>query len=539
MLMVTGKGHSVGGSVAGAPARAITGSMLADLVTCERRVHHDIHTDPAFRDAVSGFVEMLWANGNRHEAEIVAGLGHGLVDLREVPAPDRVAATLAAMEARAPLIAGARFELGDRVGMPDLLMLIDGVYRSGEIKGGTPFAANAVDCKAAYAMQIGFYASLITDGGWGAGDRAFVIGDDGVLVWFDMEAPSRSGGASIGRRAAGMEDEARGIRDGTVAATAAACAACGMCVWKSVCRAELASADDPTLVAGLGRATRLALTPHAATVTALAALSHFELPQVKGVGPARLATFVERARLLRTPGASAYATRPLGLARRHHEIHLDLETDPTNGEGLVYLHGARERVGVGPCTEERYVHFLADSHHQERDAFAAALAFLNSDPDAWITTYSAFERTTYGQLQRRYPEVATLADVEALFTPPRGVDLYFDAVLPATVWPLGSMGLKSIARHLGFEWSDPDAGGAASISWFVEWTETRDPTLLERILTYNSEDCEASMVVLDGLIALPVRGPLVWPPATDAGGEAALIVDHGDRSLPVEGGNDD
>lgn len=501
---------------AGSSVRLITGSGLGDLVTCERRFYLDVHGDEAVRDQVNEFVQLLWRNGHRHEAEVIGAMGE-ITDLREVSLASRALATLDAMARRAPVIVGARFELDDRVGMPDVVMLVDGIYFAGDVKSGGPFAANGIDPNHAYGIQIAFYARLLADGGWGSGAQAFVIGGDGELIWFDMDAPMRGGGASLASQVEALTVRARAIRDGVEGTTAAACAMCGLCVWKTACKEELRGRDDPTLIAGLGRAARGQLASVATSVAGLAALPMGdEAPSVRGVGRARLDTFVERARSLATPGAGPYAIRPLGLARWHHEFHLDLETDPTDGAGLCYLHGIHERVGIGADMQERYVHFLAADHSQERDAFAAAMAFLNSEPRALITTYSAFERTTYRQLQRRYPEVATEAEVEALFEAPRGLDLYFGAVLPSTVWPLGSMGLKAIARHLGFDWSDEGAGGAASISWFVEWRETGDPALLERILTYNRQDCEASAVVFDGLIALPVRAPLPWPPVEGA-----------------------
>lgn len=44
-------------------------------------------------------------------------------------------------------------------------------------------------------------------------------------------------------------------------------------------------------------------------------------------------------------------------------------------------------------------------------------------------------------------------------------------------------------------------------------TPTRDPGVRQRILDYNADDVRASAVVLDGLRALPVSGPIAWPPS--------------------------
>nr|WP_302054085.1 TM0106 family RecB-like putative nuclease [Sphingomonas tagetis] len=493
---------------------AITGSGLANLVTCERRFQNDLLGNPEARDPVNGFVEMLWREGSRHEDEVVGRIGHSLVDLREVPTEDRPDATLAAFAALAPVIIGGRLEIGDRVGMPDVLMLVDGKYHAGDIKSGSPYAPNGVDPRPAYAAQVGFYARMLEDGGWGNGERCFVIGGNGATVWFETRKPMRGGKTTIADEVARLTGLARDIREGLVQTVPAACAMCGLCIWNSACKSELVETDDVTLVAGIGRSLRTTLAGSATTVAELAALPIGPAaPAIVGIGESRLEKFVERARALGTPGTEAYAVRALNIAPRARELHLDLETDPTDGN-LVYLHGVCERLRRGTETEERYVHFLAVDKSRERAAFADAMAFLSADPDALITTYSGFERSTYRMLQRRYPDVATVEEVDALFTPPRGLDLYFGAVLPSTVWPLHSLGLKPIARHLGFQWQDDDASGAASISWFVEYVRSRDPAMLKRILAYNRDDCTASMVVFDGLLKLPVRAPLPWPPSS-------------------------
>ena len=365
-----------------------------------------------------------------------------------------------------------------------------------------------------YAVQAGLYGLMLSALGLGRGDVVFVIGSNGEPVRYDLHAPLGREGRSLAGIVGDLVKRARDIRDGGGDARPALSSQCGLCVWRTPCRTRLTEMDDLTLVPGLGRSVRTAMEPVAATVAALAEVDVDCVSigggrtMVKGVGTGRLATFRERARML-VGSAPPFAIEPLGLARRDVEFHLDLETDPTSDD-FCYLHGIWRRRRVDGRDVGDYVHFLASDPAEEEVVFAAAVDFLSSDEDALITTFSAFERTTYRRLAARYPAVGA-ERVEALFAPGRCVDLYFDVVLPKTHWPLNSLGLKAVAKFLGFDWDDADAGGAASIQWFVDWTRTRDPKLLERILKYNRNDCIASMVVFDGAMALPVTPCLPWP----------------------------
>lgn len=497
---------------------SITGTMLADLVRCEQRVHLDLHGDPAVRMGVNPFVEMLWSQGHRHETAVISSLGGTVVDLSAMPLAERRAATADAMRTSADWILGARLSTGDMDGRPDLLHRIDATWVAGDVKSGSPWAPSGGKPRQEYAVHVGFYGFLMHELGVGDWTRAFVIGSGGEPAFYDLEKPSARDGGSISTTVAVLIDRARAIRDRRTETRPALSSACGLCVWRSLCKQRLAAEGDLTLVPGLGRSIRGAVEKVAPSLAHLAEVDVGALTlaagrtSLPGVGADRLSTFRERARML-VSSAPPFAIRELGLARRDVEHHLDLETDPTCADGdFTYLHGIwrrrRRADGVDICD---YVHFLAADFMQEREAFAAAVAFLTAQEGALLTTFSAFERSTYRRLAARYPEVIDQAGVDALFAPSDCIDLYFDAVLPSTHWPVHSLGLKSIARHLGFEWSASDASGAASIQWFVEWTRTRENALLERILTYNRDDCMASAVVFDGLLALPVMPSLPWP----------------------------
>lgn len=489
---------------------AITGTMLRDVVVCERRGWHDVHGDPARRDSVGSFVQMLWSQGVAHERGVLAGLSDA-VDLREVPPSERARLTTAALaDTRAAHILGAEIASGDLLGRPDVLSRIEGRWVAGDVKDGTPFMPDGRRVRREYGVQIGLYARILGEVDAGPADRAFVIGSDGTRAVFDLREPW--GGTTI---ADVVEDAivlARAILRGGAVTRGEASAQCGLCHWRTLCRAELELADDLTLLPELGRKMRGAVERVAPTRTALAELDLGGVTRpggrttVPGVSAARLARFRDRARLQVVPGSRPYAREPLGLSRSAVEWHLDIEADPTR-DGLVYLHGVWERrlVGDGAC-EERFVHFFADGEGGERAAFAGAWRFLTSDASAAaIYYYSPFERTSYRALQRRHPEVCSPEEVEAFFASPRVVDLYTDVVRPLTEWPLTSYGIKPIAKSLGFSWAVEDASGASSIAWYDEYVRTGDAAVRERIIDYNRSDCRASAIVLDGLIALPVK----------------------------------
>ena len=102
------------------------------------------------------------------------------------------------------------------------------------------------------------------------------------------------------------------------------------------------------------------------------------------------------------------------------------------------------------------------------------------------------------------PTVCSHEQLEALFDPTQAIDLYFDVVLKASEWPTQDYSIKTLAKYLGFAWRDTHPSGAASIEWFHQWVESRDPTVRQRILDYNEDDCRATRVLRDGIAALAV-----------------------------------
>ncbi|MGH8470300.1 MAG: hypothetical protein ACREVY_15385 [Gammaproteobacteria bacterium] len=79
---------------------AITASTLYNLVICPHRVAMDCFEDPAKRDPIRPFVQLLWERGTKYEQEVISELKLSFTNLKDVPAAERVIRTLEAMGRR-------------------------------------------------------------------------------------------------------------------------------------------------------------------------------------------------------------------------------------------------------------------------------------------------------------------------------------------------------------------------------------------------------------------------------------------------------
>ncbi len=487
----------------------ITASQLYDHIACPRRVDLDAHRSKDERAELSPFIRMLWRRGASHEADVVAGLADGCVFLAGLSGEERERLTLQAMDGGAPLIHGGRITSGDLLGDPDLLVRRGDAYVAADIKSGR--GDEGADDeegegrpKASYAVQVALYCDVLERLGRSAGRIAEIWDVRGRRVEYDLSS-------ARGPRTPSTwwdlyeqtRDAVRSILAAPDSTLGALAASCGLCHWRAVCTAELEALDDLTLVPALGRAARDVIAPVVGCVSELAELDPDSCMNgrgtvFRGVGQERLRTFVARAKLLTTPGATGYLKAPVDLPGIGHEIFFDIEADPMRD--CVYLHGFLHRHDGDPATERFYA-FTAEeaSADAERKAFAEAMAHVAAHPEATIYYYSKYERTAYRKLQRRYPDVCSVEDVEELYTPPRSIDLYCDVVTKATEWPTRNHSIKTLAKFLGFAWRDTDPSGAASIEWFDRWIETGDRAVLQRIVDYNEDDCVATRVVLDGI----------------------------------------
>ena len=490
----------------------VSASMLYDLEQCEHRPWMDRYADPGKREGVSPFVQMLWRRGRAHEEDVIAAEGaETVVNLRIVPFEDREQLTLEAMARREPLIYGGRISADDLLGEPDLLRLEDGRYVPGDIKSGAgEEGSDPADRKPKvhYGVQLALYVDVLERIGLAAGRRAFVWDIHGEEVPYDLMVPRGPKSPSLWDSYQEDLAIARGIIANTRPSRPAyASGTCKQCWWLDACLGELESDDDLTLIPDLGRSRREPLSDHVTSIGQFASTTLATFVNDKGKSivrnftPESLAKFQARA-ILRATKGDPYLKAPLELPQHAVELFFDIETDPSRDH--CYLHGFIERRNRDNASEQFFGFFSPEpTLNGEHDAFAEAWAYVKSRQPCAIFIYSKYERTWWRNLQKRHPDVCSVDEVNALFAGADMVDLY-EIVGKHTEWPTRDFSLKTLAKFLGFEWRDAHPSGAASIEWFERYIDG-EPDARERILAYNEDDCRATRVLLDGILALDAR----------------------------------
>lgn len=169
-------------------------------------------------------------------------------------------------------------------------------------------------------------------------------------------------------------------------------------------------------------------------------------------------------------------------------LYLDLEGVPDRD--FYYL------IGLLICTGETkdYLPRWADNKEHEAAIWHSFLDTIGALNDFTIFHYGNYDRQALKQLQKRYGGSRDLLD--KLLSDSVNV---LAAIYAHVYFPTYSNGLKSIASHLGFQWSEKEASGTQALVWRQQWEETKDRNAREKLITYNHEDCLALKAVVNVL----------------------------------------
>ncbi len=482
----------------------------------------DKNTPKDQQDKVSYFLELLWQNGMDHEEEAVKYFQsrEGKV-FAEVTADGKTEESLkkGARETLMHMKNGINYiyqgillregedSLFEQtpllVGRPDILMKVKGNSNFGE------FSYVPVDIKAgkgkevtdwgerlnpSYAAQIEFYGILLED----------VLGEEpkeGYIFDVHQEFVKYPIPFKNGNFKQALTEIRKMVIGSTENREPVISSMCGICHWQSACKKWADKHDDLTLLFYLGEKVKCGFYDMGIkNINDLAQADINKLiPQLQrakragafypSFGEELLKSLVTRAQLYVQEKAEGdqetYIIRKnADFPKTKKEIHYDIEDDPMNE--FVYMHGfwiiEKEK-------EPRYHAIVATKDRTEEEITKELWSFFAANEGVPIYHYSAHEKNTCKRLMEKYDLNTDVFD-RVFGKGGSAIDLY-DWIVANTDWPLTSYGLKAICKYTGFQWSAEDAGGANSISWFADYMEGNDD-MMEKILTYNREDCMAT-----------------------------------------------
>lgn len=228
------------------------------------------------------------------------------------------------------------------------------------------------------------------------------------------------------------------------------------------------------------------------TINSIDRTSADDLMKIKGVGP-RTAEKVKRSAKAWKTGKPVIFNKPK-FKPASVEIFFDLETampDEELGitESVNYLFGMLVRAN-----KEEFVPIVAKDLKSEKKAFREFLKFLSQFDDYVLYIYTSYE---IGHLERLFKECKTPKKVQNQVLGSI-VDLH-KSVTSSVMFPTLNNGLKDVAKYLGFKWRHSDVSGSESMAMYLEYVNTGDKKILQKIIDYNEDDVVATKVVKDWL----------------------------------------
>ena len=185
---------------------------------------------------------------------------------------------------------------------------------------------------------------------------------------------------------------------------------------------------------------------------------------------------------------------PIEVPQADVEIDLDIES---SADGRVYLWGFLvQHSGDSAPVYHEFSRFVDLDGSAEAalaaDAFTWLRSVVDTAPSVAVYHYSGYEIAKIGELAQR--EQDELLDWAAGYAEEHFVDLL--EIVKAHYFGVSGLGLKLMARHVGFSWRDDDPGGLNSQLWFADAVHGATAELRaqarRRVLEYNEDDVTAT-----------------------------------------------
>ena len=257
---------------------------------------------------------------------------------------------------------------------------------------------------------------------------------------------------------------------------------CAGCEFQLHCHQSAIQKDELTLLSGMTEKERCKL--HSKGLFTITQLSFTFRPRRRS------------KRSLSKPNKHYASLKALAI--REQKIHVAWKPELNTGQTPVYIdvEGVPDRdlyylIGLRIQAGDSYVQhsFWANDLSEEKEIWARFLQTISKVENPRLIYYGSYETLFLKRMKARYPEaIEDSTFLDRLIAESINI---LSVIYAHIYFPTYSNGLKDIARYLGFQWSDTNASGSSALIWRSKWEFSREPGLKHKLLTYNTEDCEA------------------------------------------------
>jgi predicted RecB family nuclease len=253
---------------------------------------------------------------------------------------------------------------------------------------------------------------------------------------------------------------------------------CKICEFKDRCHAQALSADDISLLQGMGE--KEIKRYNRKGIFTLTQLSCTFRPRRRGKRTKKIGnTHYSALQALAIRDNRIYVYGTPSLPDRPVRVFLDVEG---NSDGsFVYL------IGMTICDNgvQKNYSFWADTPAQEQQIFDDFLNVISAYDHPCVFHFGSYEKRFLVRMSHHTKKKKIAEHILGETTNVLSI------IYAAIYFPTLSNGLKDIGKYLGCMWTDPDASGIQSLVWRRRWQKTSEESLKSKLSTYNLEDCGA------------------------------------------------
>jgi predicted RecB family nuclease len=458
----------------------------------------------ARRSELDESAELIARKGNEHEQAYLQDLRAQGLDVVDIAAPgggidDKVARTLAAMQAGADVVYQATLRQDDLVGHADFLLKMPGTPSAlGAWSYEVADTKLARSAKAKFLVQLAFYSHLLAPAQGLEPQRMHVVLGDGTQRSFSCRDYLHYFRALLARLRGRIGQLAAG---GAPDTHPVPCSHCDLCHWRERCEARRIADDHLCQVADIRRVQWQRLQQAGiGTMAQLAALpAGTPVPRMHPDTLAKLAAQAALQDHQRRTGERKLQLLPPDPAGRRGffrlpepdagDLFFDMEGDPLEDGGLEYLFG----LGWQDGGQWMFRGFWAHDRAQERVAFEQFIDFVGEwrlrHPGAHVYHYASYEETALKRLACLHG--TREAALDDLLRAGVLVDLY-KVVREALRISEPSYSIKYVEHFYRAARAGDVQNAGASIVWYERWRETGQAQLLQDIEAYNRDDVEST-----------------------------------------------